>query len=349
MLSDYCSVSPSGCAPSDQSKLDAARRPRSAPVSLTSVEIAAQHDRCCVALIDEALRVNDVDCLPFRIDLLHKEGRVIETVRRRTQTHDNGPTRLDYPVPKTWSSLPRADQKLSERMGRDLRALRLDPNKLWAGVATRGALCLVAEVGAARRDLMNGVRSFFARHSRNTAPPELIFSTVQDPVRNRKTGQLRRDAAGRLLFHVHVHFLFYPSCVQSREQKFQRAFLEQFGSGSGLEKVITVNGIIGYLTAVPDRSDLLDHNEFVKWHYQIWRTPRFRLYGRFRTKPIRRVKLKPRNPAVVRTPALAKANRFLGKIFYGKKCFSIWEHLTQSPEEAYANQSIPRERDLEHT
>ncbi|MEY2559338.1 MAG: hypothetical protein QOE34_2763, partial [Verrucomicrobiota bacterium] len=277
MTSDRCAF-PS--APPKVTTPDKARQPQRARVSLTWAEIRDQHELCCAALIDEALRIDDRDVIPFRIDFLRADGRVVEKIRRRTHTHDNGPDRFDYRVSRDWISLPRADHKLTMRMAKNLRALQLDPTKLWTGAATQGPPCFVNQVGAARRDLMNRVRKFFAGQSRNIDAPELIFSTVQDPVRNRETGQLRQDAAGRLLFHVHVHFLFYPPRSRSKHQVFQYAFSREFGFGSGVEKVKTVGGVIGYLTAVPDRSDLLDHDEFVKWHCQISRAPRFRLYGR---------------------------------------------------------------------
>lgn len=313
-------------------------------ISLTEEQIREQQNRCVLALTNEALRIDDIALLPSRIDVLVENGQLIQRLRKRTHTYDNGSDFFKYIVRKDWISLPRADAKLSNKMAKKLCGLRLDPHRLWTGVATDGPVCTVDEVSVKRRQIMNQVRIFFAEQARNADPPQLIFSVVHNPVRDRITKRLRKDDAGRLLYHVHGHFLFYPPRRPTKRMRFEAAFEEEFGNGSGFEKVKNLHGIIGYLTAVTDRADMLDHNEFVKWHLQISRKPRFRLYGEFRAKAkvARKWKKKPSNGS---QPKIAKTNRFVGKVWHDDKRYSIWDHLRDSPRDVYENQGIPREPD----
>jgi hypothetical protein len=315
-------------------------------VSLTKGQIAEQHRRCVITLYNEVLRTGDSSLQPARVDAVMEDGKRRERLRRRTHTHDTGTDLFDYTVTRDWFSLPRANEKLSRAMARKLRALRLDPKRLWTGVATIGSVCTVDEVKARTKTLMNGLRKFFAGQARNSDPSEHIFSAVHDPVRARKTKQLRKDDAGRLLYHVNVHFLFYPPRKKLKMDKFKAAFLERFRHGSGLQRVKNVDGIIGYLLAVADRSDLLDNNEFVKWHLQIRGAPRFRLYGKFRSQSNPRVR-RQRSPKPVgqSEPKVVKINKFVGKVWHGAKRHSMWDHLRDSPSVVYEKEGVPREPD----
>src|SRR4029077_628656 len=97
-----------------------------------------------------------------------------------------------------------------------------------------------------------------------------------------------------------------------------------------------------YLTAVQDRTDLLESGEFVEWHKQMRRTSRFRLYGDRKPRSRRANTTKDCTHKTTPVPRIAAENRAVGKSFIDKKCFTIWENVTDPLDRLYENQMVDR-------
>lgn len=307
-------------------------------ITLTKAEINEQHDRCCRAFLDAGI-------VPFKWHQLSEDGVVKQELRRRSGTHDNGPGRFEYILSNDWISLPRCDKKRSEKIAKQLRRVCAEKNDLWTGVATLGTRCLVDDIRRKQRLLMSKVRQFFTEQ-RRFHQAKLIFSVAHMSVRNRNTRLLYQDAQRRLLYHVHVHFLFFPPPPGPKFQRFETRFKDRFGDGSGLEPVRDMHATVTYLTAVQDRSDIIVHNEFVAWHEQISRTARLRIYREFNpAKPINYPKKADNYSGYFGHISRKRENIFCGKIWCGNKRFTIWENLKESARIVYENERVVREPD----
>lgn len=319
--------------PFSLSKAEPSRR-----VTLTKQQIAVQHDRCCLALFDAGIN-------PFLTAFFKTVDGLKQRVIRRTYTHDSGEENFTFSRSRNWNSLPRVDANKGDKIAAALRTILEKEPGAWMGVVTFGAPCPVNQVGERRRELMNKIRRFMVQQ-RRFHKVDHFFSVAHESVRDRKSGVLRVNAEGELLYHVHVHFLFYPPPKGKKRERFIARLAKNFGCGSGVDKIDSEMGTITYLTAVQDRNDLLDYGEFVDWHKQTWRTARFRFYGD--RKPLSRRPCSENNCTrpTMSIPTIAGENQFVGKRYIGKKCFAIWDNVTEPTDDLYKKQRVDREPDL---
>jgi hypothetical protein len=91
---------------------------------------------------------------------------------------------------------------------------------------------------------------------------------------------------------------------------------------------------------------LLDHREFVEWHKQTSRTPRFRRYGDRRPFSRRNRPREDSKPLRASSPLLGVENQFIGKALLGKKSFTIWDNVTEPIDNLYRQQGIPKSADI---
>jgi hypothetical protein len=307
--------------------------------TLTKKQIAEQHGRCCAALFQAGFN-------PFLTRFFRTPDGCEKRFINRTYSHDTSPANFTFRRSRNWNSLPRPDAAQAAKMEEWLRDILKNEPGIWMGMVTRKAPpCTVDQVGQCRRELMNKFRGFMLQQARFHGVDH-FFSSVHESVRARKTGILRINAEGQLLYHVNLHFFFVPPPKGKKRDRFIARLKNNFGGGSGVMEVKNPMGAIKYLTAVQDRTDLLDHDEFVHWHQQTWKTSRFRRYGE-RKPPSRRNRSREEsNPAPIPIPAMGIENRLIGKTFLGKKSYTIWDNVTEPIAKLYDQQGVPREPDL---
>jgi hypothetical protein len=265
---------------------------------------------------------------------------------QRTYAHDNSSLTFSFRRSRDWNSLPRVDGRKAAKMKQWLGGIFEKESRIWMGVVTPNAPpCTIDQIGPRRRDLLAKLRIFMVEQSRAHGVDH-FFSVVHESVRDRKTKILKVNAEGRLLYHVNVHFFFLPPSKGKKRDRFVDRMKKRFGKGSGVMEVANPAGAINYLTAVQDRTDLLDYGEFVQWHSETWRTPRFRRYGKRKPASLRK---RPREKAQNRSEfigTMGVENQFIGKIFLGKKSFTIWDNVTDPIANLYDENGIPREPDV---
>lgn len=151
---------------------------------------------------------------------------------------------------------------------------------VWWGSANLGeGLCTEKELrekrgllaSLVRKHLENAERSGHFKH---------VLTVVEEATRD-EAGNVRRDASGCLLFHLHVHFLLVMkrNDYDPTDTLWYERFVARFGNGSMIEKLDIVANAVSYLHKRCERLDLLDNGEYVDWAIGGGGRNRIRPYG----------------------------------------------------------------------
>jgi hypothetical protein len=298
-------------------------------VTLTNSELRSQQEECLEAFL--AAGIN-----PYLTYRIANGTQITKKLRLRLFTSDNGKHGSRYLVARDWVSLPSSDAKKGKKIAVQLRRCTAELyGNMWTGVITAGQRCTVNFVRSRSRLLMNTARKFFADQKRFNGV-NLIFGAIQTPVRTRSTGKLRKNPNGQLLYHVHLHLMFTMATSRRQQQRALSALRDKFGDK--FERVKDRHALITYLTAPQDRSDILSCGEFVRWHEQVQRFPRMRLYGSFRIKPANRSGY-PRPTGISRH---YRKNQFLTRLKFGGKHCVIWENPHGDFRTIYERENVDR-------
>ena len=292
-----------------------------------------------------------------------------KTTHIRNGTHDE----FDSPEHKRTWRLPLGERSEFRKIRNDVLHFCRAKRNIWTGVATFGATCTVDKVGERCCRGLKDLRKFFADLERSPSNRiQHIFSVMESTVRTK--GKLRKDRAGRLLYHVHVHFLVQADSGDDiRKFRWYRCFIKRFGKGSGLQRIKSKTRLVNYLLKPLERVALIDHGEFAAWYLQLKGARRMKDYGplqacrKKRATMSRKVFNLPRGKLMVmKVPRPEKPKPRLGRIrgvgvvepntFLGKRrrknrdgSFShwhLWRNKQGSTEDLYAKTGVPEYEDL---
>lgn len=178
----------------------------------------------------------------------------------------------------TWR-MPFGEHKAREAIRKDLIYFLKTHRHVWSGVVTFGKRCTLKKASHLFKEALTSVRQHFENVERHNQIKH-IFSITEHNVRDPKTQRLVKDRKGRLLYHVHVHFLILCSDRQDPTQsRWYEAFKKRFGKGSDIQRIRCKGALTTYLLKALERADLVENGEFPEWFQKVAKAKRMGIYG----------------------------------------------------------------------